>query len=106
MALKAFEREVPPLKTRCSPNGALNMTASVQTTHTSFSNKCKGRPPAVLATSSASSRSLAESSRNLSAIRDKLTHLFSNPFRNSRPRSCDLAQLCLRQLLLEPLHGL
>ena len=53
--------------------------SSAQTTQTSFSRRCVGRPQALLATRSASRRSPSESLRKCSAMRHQSADLLCHP---------------------------
>lgn len=110
MASYALDREVPPLKTRCCPEGAENITFKAQTTQTSFSSRWKGRSDFSAATPSASRRSCASSRRNASGIYER-PDLLSHPRRKLCACSDEFPSLTRRELLskgwkpLAPLLG-
>lgn len=95
----AFDSDVPPLKTRCSPKGEEKSAFRHQTTQTSFSRRCAGRPELDAATPSASWRSASERVRNLSDT--EFAYRLGKPSRKGRSSGLQLVHFGRGQFLTD-----
>lgn len=87
------------MKTRCSPSGDEKSAFKHQTTQTSFSRRCAGRPELEAATPSASRRSASDRFKNLSDT--QFAYRFGKPSRQRRSRRLKFTHFGWSQFLTD-----